>query len=136
MRSTSSRDACSAWVRAKRISWKFEIAPAGLGFVRGQGLGPEYAGDLILGAARDVLLGGQLWRFQLSDDRLDLVFSDARLADRVADNLDKYDLTESESLLFGTGFGISTDIVTGPNGNLFVVSLSNGAIYEISRGAP
>ena len=69
-------------------------------------------------------------------DRLDLVFSDARLDDRVADNLDKYDLTESESLLFGTGFGISTDIVTGFNGNLFVVSLSQGTIYEISKGAP
>jgi aldose sugar dehydrogenase len=104
--------------------------------VSGQGLGPEYVGDLIMGAARDVLLGGQLWRFQLSDDRLDLVFSDARLADRVADNLDKYDLTESESLLFGTGVGIVTDLVTGPNGTLFVVSLSQGTIYEIARGAP
>ena len=90
----------------------------------------------LMGAARDFLLGGQLWRFKLSDDRRDLVFSDARLADRVADNLDKFDLTESESLLFGTGFGISTDIVTGPNGHLFVLSLSQGAIYEISRGAP
>jgi len=118
-----------------QLSWKFEVAPAGIGFVSGQGLGPEYEGDLFVGAARDVLLGGQLWRLQLSDDRRDLVFSDARLADRVADNLDKYDLTESESLLFGTGFGVSTDIVTGPNGNLFVVSLSQGAIYEIARGA-
>jgi glucose/arabinose dehydrogenase len=119
-----------------QLSWKFEIAPAALGFVHGQGLGQAYVGDLIMGAARDVLLGGQLWRFQLSDDRLDLVFSDARLADRVADNLDKYDLTESESLLFGTGFGVATDLVTGPNGTLFVVSLSQGTIYEISRGAP
>jgi uncharacterized repeat protein (TIGR01451 family) len=119
-----------------QLSWKFEIAPAGIGFISGQGLGAEYEGDLIVGAARDVLLGGQLWRLQLSDDRRDLVFSDARLADRVADNLDKFDLTESESLLFGTGFGVGTDIVTGPNGHLFVVSLSQGAIYEISRGVP
>ena len=119
-----------------QLSWKFEVAPAGMGFVHGPGLGPEYSGDLIMGAARDFLLGGQLWRLKLSDDRRDLVFSDARLADRVADNLDKFDLTESESLLFGTGFGISTDIVTGPNGHLFVLSLSQGAIYEISRGAP
>jgi glucose/arabinose dehydrogenase len=119
-----------------QLSWKFEVAPAGIGFVHGQGLGPEYAGDLLVGAARDVLLGGQLWRLKLSSDRRTLVFSDARLADRVADNLDKFDLTESESLLFGTGFGVSTDIVTGPNGNLFVVSLSHGAIYEIAREAP
>jgi aldose sugar dehydrogenase len=119
-----------------QLSWKFEVAPAGIGFVHGQGLGPEYEGDLLVGAARDVLLGGQLWRLKLSNDRRNLVFSDARLADRVADNLDKFDLTESESLLFGTGFGVSTDIVTGPNGNLFVVSLSQGAIYELSREAP
>lgn len=58
---------------------------------------------------------------------------DPRLRDLVADNGDKFDITESESLLFGTGFGIGTDIQTGPNGNLFVVSLSAGAIYEIYR---
>jgi uncharacterized repeat protein (TIGR01451 family) len=115
------------------LSWKFEVAPGGLGFVRGQGLGPEYAGDLIVGAAITRLLGGQLWRFQLTNDRHEFVFSDPRLGDRVADNLDKYDLTESESLLFGQDFGIATDIQTGPNGSLFVVSLSNGAIYEIRR---
>ena len=115
------------------LSWKFEVAPGGLGFVRGQGLGPEYAGDLIMGAAVTNLLGGQLWRFQLNDARQAFVFSDPRLDDRVADNLDKYDLTESESLLFGQNFGVVTDIQTGPNGSLFVVSLSNGAIYEIHR---
>jgi len=99
----------------------------------GQGLGPEYAGDLLVGAAITRLLGGQLWRLKLSGDRQEFVFSDPRLDDRVADNLDKYDLTESESLLFGQDFGIVTDIQTGPNGNLFVVSLSNGAVYEIFR---
>lgn len=36
-------------------------------------------------------------------------------------------------LLFGTNFGVATDIQTGPNGNLFVLSLSNGAVYEIFR---
>jgi hypothetical protein len=33
--------------------------------------------------------------------------------------------------VIGRDFGITTDIQTGPNGNLFVVSLSNGAVYEI-----
>jgi len=58
---------------------------------------------------------------------------DPRLEDRVADNNAKNDITESESLLFGTDFGVGTDIETGPNGNLFVVSLSHGAVYEIFR---
>jgi glucose/arabinose dehydrogenase len=115
------------------LSWKFEVAPAGLGFVSGQGLGQEYEGDLIVGAARTFLLGGQLWRFKLNGERQAFVFGDLRLDDRVADNLDKHDLTESESLLFGQDFGIATDIQPGPHGTLYVVSLSNGAIYEIHR---
>jgi hypothetical protein len=45
----------------------------------------------------------------------------------------KNDIAESESLLFGSGFGVGTDIETGPNGNLFVVPLSQGVVYEIFR---
>ena len=41
-------------------------------------------------------------------------------------------MTESESLLAETGFGVVTDIETGPDGHLYVVSLSQGAVYEIS----
>ena len=41
--------------------------------------------------------------------------------------------TESESLLFGRNFGVGTDIHTGPDGNLYVVSLDHGAVYEIHR---
>jgi glucose/arabinose dehydrogenase len=115
------------------FSWKFEVAPAGLGFIRSSALGPQYEGDMILGAARTTLLGGQLFRFNLTGNRRKIAVDDPRLADRVADNVAKFDITESESLLFGTNFGIGTDIKTGPNGNLFVVSLSNGAVYEISR---
>ena len=51
----------------------------------------------------------------------------------MADNLHKWEITESESLLIGRNFGVGTDIQTGPNGNVFVVSLSNGAVYEIFR---
>jgi glucose/arabinose dehydrogenase len=113
------------------FAWRYEIAPAGIGFVSGQALGPDFEGDLIVGGARTFLWGGQLWRFKLAKDRLDFVFDDPRLEDRVADNLDKYDITESETLLFGKDFGIATDILTGPNGNLFVVSNTDGAVYEI-----
>ena len=115
------------------FSWKFEVAPAGLGFIKGRALGPQYDGDMILGAARTTLQGGHLFHFNLTGNRRKIAVDDPRLEDRVADNLDKFDITESESLLFGTNFGIGTDIKTGPNGNLFVVSLSNGAIYEIFR---
>jgi glucose/arabinose dehydrogenase len=115
------------------FAWKFEVAPAGIGFVPNRVLGPQYEGDLIVGAARTNLLGGDLFRFDLTGNRERIAVEDPRLEDRVADNLGKFDITESESLLFGTDFGIATDFQTGPNGNLFVVSLSNGTVYEIFR---
>ncbi len=118
------------------FSWKFEVSPGGIGFVEGRALGPQYDGDLIMGGARDFLLGGHLFRIQLTGNRRKVAVDDARLEDRVADNLDKWEITESESLLFGTDFGVVTDVQTGPNGNLFVVSLTHGAIYEIFRRSP
>ncbi|HUE84968.1 MAG TPA: PQQ-dependent sugar dehydrogenase, partial [Vicinamibacterales bacterium] len=115
------------------FSWKWEVAPAGMGFLNSKALGPQYAGDLFMGAARPFLEGGYLFRFNLTGNRRMIGVDDPRLEDRVADNLAKHEITESESLLFGRNFGVGTDIHTGPNGNLFVVSLSNGEIYEISR---
>jgi aldose sugar dehydrogenase len=115
------------------FSWRFEVAPAALGFISSRNLGSQYQGDMILGGATPNLLDGHLFQFNLTGNRRKIGVNDPRLNDRVADNFFKYDITESESLLFGTGFGVVTDIHTGPNGNLFVVSLSHGAIYEISR---
>jgi uncharacterized repeat protein (TIGR01451 family) len=114
------------------FSWKYAVAPSPLGFARGAGLGAEYAGDLFVGASRTTLLGGYLMRFELSADRKTIAPTDSRLADKVADNADKFDLAESESLVVGRNFGVTTDIQTEPsNGNLYVVSLSNGAVYEV-----
>jgi glucose/arabinose dehydrogenase len=115
------------------FSWKFAVAPAGIGFVSSRALGPQYDGDLIVGAARTNLLNGYLFRFNLTGNRQKIGVDDPRLEDRVADNVDKFDVTESEDLVFGRDFGIGTDVHTGPNGNLYVVSLSNGAVYEIHR---
>src|SRR5205823_4896064 len=33
------------------FSWKYAVAPAGIGFINGRGLGPQYQGDLLVGAA-------------------------------------------------------------------------------------
>src|SRR5215207_1101150 len=115
------------------FSWKWEVAPGGMGFVNGTALGIQFQGDLFMGAATPNLEGGYLFHFNLTGNRKRIAVDDPRLQDRVADNLAKHEITESESLLIGRDFGVVTDIRTGPNGNLFVVSLSNGAIYEIFR---
>jgi glucose/arabinose dehydrogenase len=115
------------------FAWKFEVAPAAIGFVDGAGLGRSFQNDLFMGGARTTLVGGHLFHFNLTGNRRQVAVDDPRIRDRVADNLDKFEITESEELLIGRDFGVGTDIETGPNGNLFVVSLSNGEVYEIFR---
>jgi glucose/arabinose dehydrogenase len=144
------------------LSWRYAVPPSGLGFVHGNGLGAEYAGTLWSGEARTTevkggstgtFAGGFLMRFKLDTSRSHLDLSaDPLLADRVADNgtypppvgtnpntttgTYKFNGKESESLLIGQNFGIATDIQTGPDGNLYVVSNTNNAVYRISRAVP
>jgi glucose/arabinose dehydrogenase len=113
------------------LSWRFEVGPGGIGFLASKELGKEYAGDLFVGGSRDLLAGGHIFRVELSGDREAVDTDDPRLADGVADNLHKWEGTESESLLFGRNFGTVTDIQTGPDGHLYVVSLSKGTVYEL-----
>ena len=115
------------------LSWKFEVGPGGIGFLDSNDLGREYESDLFMGGSRDLLQGGHLFRFDLTRNRRAIDVDDPRLADGVADNLAKWEITESESLLFGRNFGTGTDIQTGPDGDLYVVSLTRGAVYEIFR---
>jgi glucose/arabinose dehydrogenase len=122
-----------AHFRDPQFSWRYAVAPAGIGFVRGFGLGREYRGDLFVGASTPLLQGGYLFRFNLTQSRRDLNLQDPGLADRVADNNDKHDITESETLLAGRNFGVGTDIQTGPDGTLFVVSITRGEVLEILR---
>jgi aldose sugar dehydrogenase len=115
------------------FSWKHVLAPAAIGFLNSRALGPQYFGDLFVGFSVPEPLGGPLFHFNLTGNRRKIGVDDPRLEDRVADNITFHDMTESESLLIGRDFGIITDIKTGPNGNLFVISLDQSAIYEIRR---
>ena len=115
------------------FAWKFEVAPAGLGFVSGRALGPQYNGDLFMGGARDFLFSGHIFRMEITGNRKQVGVDDPRIEDRVADNLGKFEATESESLVWGQNFGLTTDILQGPNGNLFVLSNTHGALYEVFR---
>jgi glucose/arabinose dehydrogenase len=113
------------------MAWKYEFAPGGIDFVEDRELGKEYRGDLFVGSAN--FRGSNIFRLPIHRNRREIDPDDRDLKDRVADNLRKYDLTESETLLFGTGFGVSPDVREGPEGTLFVVSSSLGTVFEISR---
>lgn len=126
-----------------QLSWRFETGPSGAAFVQGNALGAEYDGTLWFGSSRGFAqvggTGGSLYRIKLTADRQSVDTSaDPRLADKVADNLfraQKFEGTESETLIIGRGFGTATDIVQGPDGGLYVVSITDNAIYRIGRTA-
>jgi glucose/arabinose dehydrogenase len=113
------------------LAWKYEFAPGGIDFLERDVLGKEYRGDLFVGSAN--VRGSNLFRLPIHGNRKRVAPDDARLRDRVADNLRKYEMTESESLLFGEGFGVTPDVRESPAGTLYAVSLSLGTIYEIRR---
>jgi glucose/arabinose dehydrogenase len=115
------------------FAWRYVVAPGGIGFLRGQALGTRYQGNLFVGSAVPDPMGGPLFRFTLNRDRTGILARDSRLLDGVMDNLAPHELTEGETILFGFNFGTVTDVQTAPNGHLFVVSLTSGRIYEISR---
>jgi glucose/arabinose dehydrogenase len=126
----------AAQPRDPQFSWKNVVPPAALGFISGGGLGPAYEGDLIVGSAvARATNAGHLYRFRLNGGRTRFQFDDERLKDTVADNtaLDDF-TTEGEEILFGTDFGVVTDIQTGPDGALYLVGpFPEGTIRKIFR---
>jgi glucose/arabinose dehydrogenase len=109
-----------------KFSWLTPVAPTDVHFLRNGSLGNEYRGDLFVGALRN----GAIFHYELSFNRKNLLL-DGVLADQVADNTSGNRLAEQGQILFGTGFGTVTDIVTGPGG-MYVLSL-DGTLYRISR---
>jgi glucose/arabinose dehydrogenase len=119
------------------LSWKYESGPAGTAFVRGTALGAENEGTMWFGSSRAFQqvggTGGSIYRVRLNRIRKKLDVSDPKLAERVVDNTVKFGVEESESIIVGEGFGTTPDIQQGPDGNLYVVSITDNAIYKISK---
>lgn len=113
------------------FSWKYAVAPAAIGFQNGRGIGSQYDGDLFVGMSVPVPDGGVIQRFNLTGNRSKIAVDSPALEDRVDDNAAKRTFAESADNIFGRNFGVVTDIETGPNGNLYFVSLTHGKIYEI-----
>jgi glucose/arabinose dehydrogenase len=108
-----------------KLSWVDTVAPTDLEF-SGSRLGVEYDNDLFVGDVNT----GSLYRFDLTSNRKSLQLT-GPLADRIVSNSGNL-LDESGDIVFGSGFGVTSDLLNGPGG-LFVVSLSQGAIYRISQ---
>lgn len=92
-------------------------------FLNSDKLGAEYSNNAFVGD----LSYGNLYRFELNDARTDFILDAPGLDDRVVDNDEELD-----SIIFGQGFAGITDIKTGPDGLLYVLSFADGIIYRIS----
>jgi len=95
------------------FSWKHPIGVTAIGFLDSKKYGKDYGNSVLVGDVR-----GNIYRFELNDERNGFVFSDRRLDDKVADMPE-----ENESLIFGKNFGIITDFKTGPDGFLYITSM-------------
>jgi glucose/arabinose dehydrogenase len=115
------------------FAWRHPPAVTAMEFVIGDELGASSANSVFLGT----VLTDTLLRYPLADDGSGLAL-DGGLADNVDDNAGKGDLGESADYVVGTGFGVVTDILRGPDGLLYVVSLSDNAVYALgpSQGSP
>lgn len=109
------------------FSWTEPVAPTDIEFFNSSNLGERYTNNIFVGD----IVRGNLYFFEVNENRdgisLDTTQQQAGLSDLVVDSED-----ELSAITFGSGFGGITDIETGPDGNLYVLSFDDGIIYEIS----
>jgi glucose/arabinose dehydrogenase len=107
------------------FSWKKPVAVTDIEFLKSSSLGKKYMNNIFVGDFKN----GNLYYFEVNSQRNGLNFDNTTqsgLTDLVVD-----DKQEMSSIIFGTGFGGITDIKTGPDGLLYILSIENGAIYRI-----
>jgi glucose/arabinose dehydrogenase len=107
------------------FSFRSPVGITSLHFYRGGSLGAGYQGDLFVGDNNS----GRLYKFEMNPARDGFVLSGS-LADLVYDS--PADAASLPDIQFGSSFGVTTSIQTGPDGHLYVLSLSLGQLYRIS----
>lgn len=107
------------------LTWNQTIAPTTIAFIHSDILGNEYKDDMLVGGVKN----GTILHFDLNSTRTGLSLNGS-LKDKVVNNPD-----EINDSIFGTRFGIITDIKIDPtDGELFVIAShsKNGKIFKIS----
>ena len=101
--------------------WKQTIGPTALKFLNSDKIGKQYENTVFIGDVNT----GNLYNFRLDADRTGLLLNDA-LEDKIADTHD-----ELQSVIFGQGFGVITDIQVGAGDGYLYVLTYDGSIYRI-----
>jgi glucose/arabinose dehydrogenase len=106
------------------LAWVNTAGPTAVKFLDSTNLGTTYENDMFVGDVHN----GRIYHFDLTSDRKDLILPQELLS-RV---IEKPSSPGVSSIVFGEGFGGITDLEVGPDGNLYVVSIGLGSIYQIS----
>jgi glucose/arabinose dehydrogenase len=106
---------------APQFTWFHTIAPTALKFLNSTKLGKQYQDDLFMGDVDT----GSIYHFKLNTKRDGLLLT-GPLSDKIANTPQ-----ESQRAVFGHGFGTITDLQVAPDGYLYVLSYTSGAIYRI-----
>jgi aldose sugar dehydrogenase len=109
------------------LVWENTAGPTAVKFLDSTELGTTYENDMFVGDVHN----GRIYHFDLSPDRKDLILPQA-LSSRV---IEKPSSPGVSSIVFGEGFGGITDLEMGPDGNLYVVSIGLGSIFQISQAS-
>jgi glucose/arabinose dehydrogenase len=126
------------------FSWADSVGPTDIEFFNSSSLGSKYENNIFVGDIK----WGNLYFLEVNEKRDGIIFDTTQqlsgLTDLVVNNNE-----ELSSIIFGSGFGGITDIETGPDELLYVLSYANeieklpggflnissynnGAIYKIS----
>lgn len=110
------------------FTWFDTNAPTAILFLDGSTLGASFDDSAFVADNNP----GNLYEFPLNVARDGFDFSAfPDLQDLVANNN-----SERDQLEIGTGFGAITDLKIGPDGDVYVVSISQGAIYRLPEPSP
>ncbi len=104
-----------------KFSWEKNVAPTGLDFAKFNEI-TSYDNSLFVGDCNN----GNIYKFELNENRDGFEFEKEFLQDAVVNEDENLD-----EIIVGTGFGCVTDVERGPDGFLYIVSLSEGKIYRI-----
>jgi glucose/arabinose dehydrogenase len=103
------------------FTWTEPVNPTALEFLNSNALGQQYENNMFVGD----ISNGAIYRFELNENRSAFALEGA-LDDAVANTPE-----EAEDIIFGTGFGGITDIKTGPDGYLYVLSFVDGTLFRV-----
>lgn len=113
-----------AHFRDPAFSWRDSVGVTDIEFLASDKLGEKYENNVFVGDINN----GNLYYFELNEQRDGFVLPGA-LSDAVADST-----AEASAVRLGSGFEGITDIETGPDGNLYVLSYIEGKIYRVTTG--